>query len=379
MIPPKEMQKKGTIWKLMKIAYGLYDTSRKYYLAVKAELLEMGMRTISGDEALFHMIEDGKLVGMCILHVDDFLVGGTNEFLKALSNKLKGRFTFGKTESGSFKYTGLNIEQKEDGIYVDQIEYIESIKPIDIKRVGDKDSKLDKDEFKQYRALTGQLSWAAGNTRPDLAFDVRDLATRNKYATLEDLRNANKVLRKAKLEQVKVKYSKLGNWKKLSIVAYTDSSYRNAESGTKSVGGRVLFLMNEKDECCPLGWKSKTIQQVCKSVKTAETRSLEQGTEDAIFLSQMFHELHTGKPGGRIPVKMNIDSKTLHDSLLSTKQVDEKTTRHLVAWIKQQVSEGVIRNVGWVSTDEMLADVFTKKNVKTDVILDVFSKGMSKF
>lgn len=378
MIPPKEMQKKGIIWKLKKSAYGLYDASRKWYLAVKAELLEMGMRTISGDEALFHMIKNGKLIGMCILHVDDFLVGGTNAFLNELSTKLRGRFTFGKTESGSFKYTGLNIEQKDDGIYVDQIEYIESIKPIDIKRVGDKDSKLNKEEFKKYRALTGQLSWAAGNTRPDLAFDVRELATRNKHATLDDLRNANKILKKAKLEQVKVKYGKLGDWEKLNIVAYTDSSYRNAESGTKSVGGRVIFLMNENGDCCPLGWKSKTIQQVCKSVKTAETRSLEQGAEDAIFLSQMFYELYTGKSKGRIPVKMNIDSKTLHDSLLSTKQVEEKTIRHLVAWIKQQVTEGIIKNVGWVSTDEMLADVFTKKNVKTDIILDVFSKGISK-
>ena len=46
------------------------------------------------------------------------------------------------------------------------------MQPIDINRVGDKNKKLNKTEFKAYRALTGQLSWAAENTRPDIAFDV---------------------------------------------------------------------------------------------------------------------------------------------------------------------------------------------------------------
>ena len=145
------------------------------------------------------------------------------------------------------------------------------------------------------------------------------------------------MLRKAQLETVPVKFSKLGNWKKLKIVAFTDSSYRNVENGTKSVGGRYIALANENGQCSPLAWKSKTIQQVCKSVKTAETRSLELGMEDSIYLAKIIHEIYTGKPNsGQIPVELNIDSKTLLDSIHSTKQVDEKTIRHLVSWIKQQ-------------------------------------------
>ena len=240
----------------------------------------------------------------------------------------------------------------------------------------DKNAKLPKDKFTEYRALTGQLSWAAENTRPDLCFDVRELSTRNKDASYSDLKKANKALKKAQKENLSIKFSRLGNISKLKVLAYTDSSYRNDEMKVKSVGGRCVLLTNEEGDCSPLAWKSKTIQQVWKSVKTAETRSLERGIEDAIYLARMLNEIYTGKVSeSQVPVEIKIDSKTLLDSIGSTKQVDEKTIRHLVAWIKQQKEEGKVRNIDWVCSEEMLADIFTKSNVKSNAILSVMSKG----
>ena len=106
---------------------------------------------------------------------------------------------------------------------------MQSLQPIDIDKAVDKNEKLSKKKFTEYRALTGQLSWAAENTRPDLCFDVRELSTRNKEASFADLRKANKVLKKAQKENLFIKFSKLGNMKDLKVVAYTDSSYRNDE------------------------------------------------------------------------------------------------------------------------------------------------------
>ena len=139
---------------------------------------------------------------------------------------------------------------------------------------------------------------------------------------------------------------------------FTDSSYRNDENATKSVGGRITFLMAEKQRCVPLAWKSKTIQQACKSVKTAETRSLDFGIEDSYYLAKIC----TGKRGklsGQIPVCAKIDIQTLLDSLKSTKQVEEKTVGHIVAWIKQQIEERRVKSVDWVCSEEQLTDVFT--------------------
>ena len=376
--PPLEKARPGKTWKLLKACYGLYDASRKWYIAVRETLLEMKMKSVSGDDAFFYILMDGKLAGLCIIHVDDFLMGGNDHFYNLIEEKLAKRFTFGKIETENFKFTGLSIQQTSSGIFVDQNEYIQSIKPIKVDKLVDKNTKLSKELFAQYRGLTGQLNWAAENTRPDIAFDTRELATKNKEATYEDIYIGNKVLKKAQLEKdVTLKYPKLGKCDTLKVIAYTDSSYRNAENKEKSVGGRFIGLVNEKGACAPLLWKSKTIQQVCKSVKTAETRSLERGMEDGIYLARIIKEIYSGVVSmAQLPVVVNIDSKTLLDSLNSSKQIDEKTVRHLIAWIKQQKDEEkTIQSINWVKSAEQIADVFTKKNAKTDDILNVVTQG----
>ena len=72
---------------MKKSAYGLYDVSREWYLAVRKELLDIGMVPLSGDDAVFYLIRNGKLIGLCLLHVDDFLTGGTQEFENMIDKK----------------------------------------------------------------------------------------------------------------------------------------------------------------------------------------------------------------------------------------------------------------------------------------------------
>ena len=144
----------------------------------------------------------------------------------------------------------------------------------------------------------------------------------------------------------------------------------------KSVGGRVTFLANSQGLVSPLSWKSKTIQQVCKSVKSAETRSLEQGMEDSIYISRIISEIITGKICSRISVEHRIDSKTLYDSINSTKPIEEKTMRHLLAWIKQQKDEFKnVSRIEWIPNQQMLADILTKKGVKSDLLLAAVMRG----
>ena len=97
--------------------------------------------------------------------------------------------------------------------------------------------------------------------------------------------------------------------------------------------------------------------------------------EEALFQAQMLTEMVTSKIENHTPVQMKIDSKTLHDSLKSTKQVEEKTIRHLIAWQKQQLDTKSIEKVDWVCSEEMLADIFTKKNVKSNQILTTMTEG----
>ena len=128
--PPPEKADSSIVWKLKKACYGLYDASRRWYMAVRETLLSMGMKSVTGDDAFFYLNKKGKLHGLCVLHVDDFLIGGDSYFYDIVQNNLVDKFTFGKIEMEQFKFTGLNIQQTEEGIHVDQDEYVKSIKPI---------------------------------------------------------------------------------------------------------------------------------------------------------------------------------------------------------------------------------------------------------
>ena len=97
--------------------------------------------------------------------------------------------------------------------------------------------------------------------------------------------------------------------------------------------------------------------------------------EESIFLSRTLNKIYTGSVGGHIPIDLRIDSKTLMDSINSTKQVDIKTICHIVAWIKIQREKSFVRSIDWISTEDMIADIFTKKNVNTDDILRVVTRG----
>ena len=59
--PPPEKAEPAQIWQLKKACQGLYDASRRWYMAVRETLLSMGMKSVSGDDAFFYLSNNGKL------------------------------------------------------------------------------------------------------------------------------------------------------------------------------------------------------------------------------------------------------------------------------------------------------------------------------
>ena len=56
--------------------------------------------------------------------------------------------------------------------------------------------------------------------------------------------------------------------------------------------------------------------------------------------------------------------------------VQEKTVRHIVAWIKQQKDEFKnVSRIEWIPNQQMLADILTKKGVKSDLLLAAVMRG----
>ena len=129
--PPSDYKKEGKIWLILRNVYGTNDSTRSFYLSMNETLKKLGGKQVAGDEALytFHN-EKGKLIGMVGLHVNNLYIVGNKEFMSKVGEPLKKRYVFGKEETKKFRFTGLDIEQMEAGIEVNQAKYCEAIQEI---------------------------------------------------------------------------------------------------------------------------------------------------------------------------------------------------------------------------------------------------------
>ena len=214
-------------------------------MSVKDEFIKLGVKCSKYDPAVFYWHHNRELHGIICTHVDDFLFGGTNEFILNVMNPIKQKFVIGSECHTVFKYIGLNVNQLSDhSILVDQATYIDSIQEISIskERKGEKDSPLTEHELNDLRSVIGQLGWVAGQTRPDLAFDLCDLSSRIKNATVQDLLRANKVVIKAKSEHVVLRYQSFDDLRNLKLLTYNDSSFGNLKD-EGSQGAFVIFIV----------------------------------------------------------------------------------------------------------------------------------------
>ena len=177
-------------------------------------------------------------------------------------------------------------------------------------------------------------------TRPDISFDVNKLSSEVANGTLATMKAVNKAIKKAKHSKNVLKFSKLGDLSDLSVKVYADASFGNQLDKIRSTSGRVILLENKKTGVIDVAsWKTKKIARVCRSVKSAETRALEEAIDDGVHLARLMKEIYTGKVQLRdpkqIPVEAVTDSKSLWESLHNSRQCEEKMLRNSIAGIKE--------------------------------------------
>ena len=108
-------------------------------------------------------------------------------FHQAVTEKIKEIFELGKVEEGSFRFSGLDVEEKANSISISQKDYKESLNEMEIPKDVDPEDEITKEEYKGFRGLVGKLSWLQGQTRPDLAFDSLLLSMKTRNATYSDI------------------------------------------------------------------------------------------------------------------------------------------------------------------------------------------------
>ena len=107
------------------------------------------------------------------------------------------KLTVSKIKEDCFRFTGLDIKKVDEGIKVSMEDYTNSLQDVkNIRKVENRDEPLTKLEMKEYQKITVKIAWLANCTRPYLSLTALPMSKKNKEATISDLRDVNRILKK---------------------------------------------------------------------------------------------------------------------------------------------------------------------------------------
>ena len=376
IVPPVEANvPAGNVWKLKKCLYGLNDAARQFYLSVVEVLEDLGCKQSKFDPSLFYKLnkETGELCGFLVTHIDDFLHAGDVHFQKTVIEPFCQRFKAGKHLKKKFKYIGFILDQKHDGISLDQKDYVQKI---DISRVcppvDRKIELLSSAELTTLRSAAGSLNWVVQGTRPDLAYELTKISAKLKNGTLKDLRSLYKVIRHMKDDNCEIVFPDIGDPTKWKLVVYSDAAHANMSDGVSSMGAHIVFLEND-GKCAPVIWHGGKIKRVVRSTIAAEALSLQEGLESAMYVRSLIKELWAKELN--LPIVAVVDNKSVVESVYSTKLVDDKRLRIDLGAIKESLRLGDVKSIQWCPGNLQLANCMTKKGASSKDLMQVLQSG----
>ncbi|GJZ88195.1 putative ribonuclease H-like domain-containing protein, partial [Tanacetum coccineum] len=131
-VDPKHPKK---VYKVVKALYGLHQAPRAWYATLSAFLEQSGYRRGTIDKTLF-IKKDKKDIMLVQVYVDDIIFGSTKKsWCDEFEALMKNMFQISSMGELTF-FLGLQVKQKEDGIFISQDKYVaEILKKFDLMNV----------------------------------------------------------------------------------------------------------------------------------------------------------------------------------------------------------------------------------------------------
>ncbi|GJR83636.1 retrovirus-related pol polyprotein from transposon TNT 1-94 [Tanacetum coccineum] len=248
--PPgfKDPDHPDKVYKVVKALYGLHQAPRAWYETLANYLLGNGFKRGKIDQTLFIKKQKGDIL-LVQVYVDDIIFGSTNKDMCTGFEKLmKDKFQMSSMGELTF-FLGLQVQQKEDGIFISQDKYVDEILKkfnytdvktastlVDLEKPLVKDGDANDVDVHIYRSIIGSLMYLT-TSRPDIMFAVCKPT--------------------------------LGLWysrdSTFELVAYTNSDYAGETQDRKSTTGGCQFLGNRL-----ISWLCKKQTVVATSTTEAE-------------------------------------------------------------------------------------------------------------
>ena len=370
MKPPKLAQT-DKLWRLLKCPYGISDAGRHWYLRVVKELKRLEANQVKLDQAVFVWFDpSGSLCGIMVIHVDDFLFGGTSTFHHQVIDPLRSTFQIGTEVSSGMKYLGLMITQTSIGISVSTDPYCQGLKEMP--------TDLNPDELKkELRHTSGQLNWVATQSRPDLAYDNCVIGNSITKAEAKDAQRANKTVRKAKGQEVSLHYPTGLLLRSCRIIGFCDASFANLPD-RGSQGAFIIFLCDDNGLTCVISWQSRRVRRTVNSTLAAECLAAVEAAEACIYLRHILQEIMgiTQLSATDFPISILCDNRSLVDAVHSSTSVQNKWLQIDISVLRDMIQTVEIEEFRWVPTKLQIANALTKAGTSPDYLLRVLRRQL---
>ncbi|GJX85044.1 putative ribonuclease H-like domain-containing protein [Tanacetum coccineum] len=257
--PPgfKDPDHPDKVYKVVKALYGLHQAPRAWYETLANYLLGNGFKRGKIDQTLFIKKQKGDIL-LVQVYVDDIIFGSTNKDLCTGFEKLmKDKFQMSSMGELTF-FLGLQVQQKEDGIFISQDKYVAEIlkkfnytdvksasTPVDLEKPLVKDRDADDVDVHLYRSMIGSLMYLT-TSRPDIMFAVCACARFQVTPKTSHLLAVKRIFRYLKGKPT------LGLWyskdSPFELVAYTDSDYARATQDRKSTIRLESYILHKASQ-----------------------------------------------------------------------------------------------------------------------------------
>jgi hypothetical protein len=244
-------ENESKVYKLKKALYGLKQAPRAWNTRIDRYFQENGFEKCPYEHAIYVKKEaDGSILFAC-LYVDDLLFTGNNPTMfKAFKKSMVQEFEM--TDIGLMAYfLGLEVVQKEEGIFVSQSSYakdilerfkMESYNPVSTSvenGVELRKSKVGNVDPTYFKSLVGSLRYLTC-TRPDILYGVGLISRYMETPDQSHLNAAKRILRyiKGNINEGMFNTSSTN----FNLVGYSDSDWGRDLDERKSTTGFVFFM-----------------------------------------------------------------------------------------------------------------------------------------
>ena len=179
----------------------------------------------------------------------------------------------------------------------------------------DKKRVLESGENSELKCLIGQIKWVSTQSCPDISFENCMLGGRVAKATVADVHQANKVVRKIRGQTLDLMFPNDLELSSVGLVCFCDASLANLQD-KGSQGGFLIFLVDGAGTFSLLCWLSKRIKRVINSSLSAECLEAVEATETCLLIRDRLEEMLC-RPSGSIKITLVTDNRSLVDAVHS--------------------------------------------------------------